>query len=626
MPVYKVTSPTTGKEYKINGPEGASQQEVMGQLMKMSPEFAQDFSKGITNRVMNPTPGDILTGKGGMSAAVTPDQQANIKNSSVLSRVMGNVGAGANRVVTGAGEVLSGNPESPLEQATRQNREKAMAQSIPGGGAMQTAGSAAMTAPLALATGGGGLLSALPSLAIQGAATGALEPAQTAGERLKNMGVGAAVAPVAGTALSIGGKMISKGAQLFSKGAATNAAADTVNKALGADAPAVAAQLRAAPAKTSVGTAPSAGQATNNPVLQGMEYTSRTENPQGWYAHDVANNSARNQTFQNIVGDPVAELTRATDARKRVTQQFQNAATNEIDKQSGNMTRGLSQDISSALSGIKALPDNVDGQKVLDDIANQVARGKPNVTGGQAAEMRANLNNATQADPNIKAAKDAIDGVLAARSSVPGQQNLWDTYLEKFQDASQPVNEAKALIGIKGSHVDPNTGIPLGKTIGDPNTPAISGSNLANALKTHGVDPMYGTPNLHPDTQSDLASIINEQRAATQWQNVPGASTGDNDAATSLALGALKAKTGVVGSVLSKLLPGSKKADALAQLLRNPNKLGQAMQDAGAGPSTMAQLLRQGTYQGGTDLLSQPSATYGAGMAGQQPQGAQNAP
>src|SRR5215469_1779297 len=438
--------------------------------------------------------------------------------------------------------------------------------------------------------GEAGLATQIGAGALTGGLQGYTQPVTGPGQRTTNTIVGTGLGAAGGALPGV----IKQGANLLNPTRyAGQAGADAISKA-GGDVNAVVQQLRNTPAQTFTGTAPTAAAATQDAGLAAAEAASRA-NPKvgpGWNAADTTANNARLNAFNQAVGDPVAARAAAVTARNNATTAIRNQALTEIDNQSANMARGLGKDVQAQMKGIQAQPGNREGQQILDDINATLQKG--NVKAADVARMRDSLGNATQADPAIAQAKDAIDSVLSARSNVSGQGKLWDNYLDIHQQMSKPVNEADALIKIKSTFVDPHTGMTVGNQV----TPDISAGKLADALRVHNAPDVYGNQPLSQNTYRSLSDIVDEARQANIYQGKapinPAASNATADIAKQAAPaivggtlgtiagggplgGVIGAGLGYGAQVARKAIKGAQ-ASALANALRNPQTLADAIE------------------------------------------------
>lgn len=678
MPVYTIQSPW-GRLYKIEGPEGATQDDIEAALMQTSPRFGAEMTMHQQN-----TPGALLPTQalGGLKpnydtgAAVTPEQQAKIDKAGLGSRLLANFGAGANRMLEGAknlveGTAFTGGDKTPLEAARQANQEAALSKSTTGGKALQVGGELAATAPTMLVGMGAGAVPAganllsrvlalgsagkvvMPVLgmATQGAVTGALQPVQNMpyskdqspyipSQWLKNVGAGAIAAPLVGAA----GKTLGAGwneASIMSQSGARKAVATELSQKIaqdGGDPVLLADQLRNAPPTLS-GADATAGHLTMNPTLLGFEHGSRLDKRTrtGWDQFETRTGVGRANFLDTVTGvnpDPRA----AAAAIGTKSAPFQQAAILEADKQSANMAQGIGPQIKQGLQGVKFNQMDKQSSKAMQLINDKLNSGQV-ITAADAVEMRSWLRSVENPDPGIRDAMDVIDSTLASRTKVLGQKdNLWDQYLQKAHQLGETSNEERALFNIRNSHVVSQTGTPIGAPVpGAPTVAAVNPNTLANALKSNIEDPMFGTRNLDPATEQDIHGLVNETNASTQWQHASPQTLEPAMPATGKfintlehtplapAVDALSAGAKAIGA-------NDKRPQVLASLLRDPSAMGEALMGATrtalSSPDTsmttyLSSLLRQGGALGASSMV--PPQQYPFNINA-QPSGGTNAP
>ena len=563
---------------RVNMPDNPTADQLAG-LKRVA---NQQVMTMVQQRAANPTPGDILTGQSGSPLGLTKAQQDKLANASTGEKLALNFGAGANSILQGARQVLGGG-ETPDEAIQRTNQQNALAASVPGGRAAQIAGKMAMTAPVNALPIGSGLLGAGVGLATQGAAMGALEPAATPGQRLANMGVGAAAAPALGGALNVAGRLATPVVNFLNPKAA---ATKILQGAVGDDAPAVVNALRNAPPTTGD---LSVAAITGHPGLQAVEAQSRAHpsTQAGWNVFDSAGNSARSDVLQNLGGDTAAAIKKAVEERAATIQPQLDAALDAANAPRSvyNLTApDYSNQIGNALAKVRPTSDI--GKAIVGDLRSDAAGSSP-VSANDLHVAYTELNKPAASavdDAGIGAAKDAIRGVLDNASG-----GKYGTYLKAFEDASGPVNAAEQLNAVKGSHwLDTADGqFPAGSARG-PN-PTVNPGTLVDALRGQAAG-KWGLQ-LNAGDRDIINSLIQEQYAADAAK-AGGAAAADPTGTVGGTLGEAAAQIGAhalggfPGAALVKpvlALGGSRTQQALASMLRDPGETISALQGTAMG-------------------------------------------
>jgi hypothetical protein len=613
MPIYTLTSPS-GKTYKIEGPAGASQQEVMGQLIKNSPNFASEFTKSLATD--NPTAMPNL--------AVTQAQKDKLAKAGTLDKLGLNFGAGANSILQGAKQVLGMGSETPDEAIQRQNQQDALKKSVRGGGLMQGVGQAAMTAPaMAIPGVGESIPGAAAGMAAQGATQGLLEPAQNPQDRLRNMAVGGVAAPVIGGAM---GAVGSAAKPIINALRPNAAAASKIVKASGGSADDLASALRGDYSPNPAGVSPTVAQQTGNAGIASLEATSRSTPGQagGWAMKASEQNAARSDFLKNLGGNTADALTAAKDARDAATKPLREAAIGYADAPG----RGFGVQAKANIGD--AEPTTPEGQAAWDSIKSKWAN-KDKITAQDLHDAHTALNkNVNVNDPGIGEIKDGLTKTLDTVS-----KGRYGDYMQMYALKSQDVNAAQALKDVKGVHWSDHPDAvqyPVGSGIGV--DPQISGQSLTDALRKQEAQ-QYGMK-MDPAHEQAVRDLAEEQTKAQALGAVPaagGGSGGLRDALSNVAvpaaiggtvagapfIGAGMAGLGMAGKAAAPYFK-EKQAAALASMLRDPQALAahlakaQAPAGGDAGVS-LADILRQQLTQGAAGYT--PSPTGGVGVLNQ---------
>lgn len=268
MARYQVKAPN-GAVYTLEGPEGASQEQVIS----MAQQLAADNHKRIAAQI---EADPITQGARNFVSDIGPAQR--------FVAGYGKVGADLAR---GAGQMLGLVDRKDVAESRRLD---APLMATTAGRVGNIAGNVVDLAPAALLPGANSLLIG----AGIGAATGALQPSTSTGETLANIGLGGAGGAIVPAAIT-GLRTARAAAEPFYESGRNAIVGRALNRAAGQDAGAVAARLReaAAPfvgpsqgvARTTMGelvpgSLPTVGQAAGNPGIAALERAATAGNPE----------------------------------------------------------------------------------------------------------------------------------------------------------------------------------------------------------------------------------------------------------------------------------------------------------------------------------------------------------
>jgi hypothetical protein len=579
--------------------------EQIGGLKKIAAKQAFDIGLKQPQKSY-PSLGDIQKANAeGRVEGVTPEQQQKLGTAGTGEKLGLNFGAGASKALTGMSQSISGEDENPNDAVARRNKEAVLAKSLPyAGKAAQIGGGMAMTAPTMAIPGGpvvGGLLG--------GAAQSLAEPASSPQERLTNMGVGGATGGGVGAVASgLGRAATAVRNNILPSGTAASTARKAVEES---DIPEVVSDaLRANKGVTPSGTMPTASQASGNVGIQGLEKASRGREATSaaWNTADEAANNARVAALRDATGGNTADAAIAAKAaRDSTTKPLLQSAVGYADHA---QPTGFQTQASQALGPVKAATD--EGRAVLNDVRSQISNTR-NLDADALHGIRTRLADVESSDPGIGDAKKAVDNLLDTASG-----GRYGTYLQNFINKSRDVNAAEAAQRVKGVHLQdlPNAqefpvGVPMGQD------PKISGKDLTTALRKEAAGP-HGSQ-LAPEVEDKIGKIATEEGQASAYKNVAsaaplpksvgrevvGAAAGPAMGGTAGFLlggppGALLGAAIPAGAMAGKRALERKTQEHLANLLRNPAALADAMDKAGipiSGDNPLTRVLRQGATQ-----------------------------
>lgn len=573
MPKFTFTSPE-GKKYTVSAPEGSTQQDAMGYLAQNNKDFADSMMKSITKDVVsNP-----------LRKTGTEFDKTAFESLPSWRKVSKSVAHGGEEAVKGLGRTVGLVPEElPVEGADRRAMEQQMAAATPGGRASQIYGNLGATAPLMAlpAAPGARLASSVAQGGLQGLMSGGSE-----GERAASMGMGMGL-----------GALIPKAADLvrgtYRRINPMQSAGRVVSKTLeqAGDLPAteLASALRTSEIANPAGTAVTAGQVTGNPVLQGLERGSRARQSTApsWGVHDAAQNERRFQYLRDLEGNTAHAEQVAKEARDTATEPLLNDFHANFQNGQPGFTAGES--IRSRVG------------PTADDIQAQVSKLGPDTTSQEIHQIRKNI--AQSSDPDAGRVKEIIDDALNRRSG-----GRWQKYVDTYTQASAPVDEAKALQNVKKTVWDEKTGTPVGAALGQ--TPQVSGEAITNVLRKGGqgpfVDPLQVGSAGPSATGRNLRDLATEEGAASAWRQTPSAAPLESNPVSEGAKiavgGAVPGVVGVAARKAANVFQRESTQRALADLLRDPQKLATVLEQVNKMPAQtqnpLVQMLRQTAVQG----------------------------
>jgi hypothetical protein len=498
---YEVTAPD-GRKFRVSAPEGASQNDILSYAQKQWDRRAQ--SERVASQIENDT--------------ITQGAKNFAKDMPLGSQVLAGAGSAVQNVVDASKQLVGRGPNA--EQVQERRALDAPLMQTAGGLAGNVAGNLTMMAPASLMPGG----ATVPGAAAVGGILGALQPTVDATERLKNMGIGAALG---GGAQWLG----TTGATMLGQRAAANEAAARISQAQNAERDAVLEAGRKAGYKVP--------PSTINPTLPNTAIESL-----GGKIATQQQFSVANQTVTDTLGRKAIGL----QANAPLTDQVLN-----------NMRKAEGQ----AYEAIKSVPGKFNAdQPFAQDIGkigkdlSQAAQDFPNSTKNAAIEnLMADLNIGSwtprgimekvkmlraDASTNFKAfsdpeklalaraqrqAAEALDGLVERNLAMSGQGNMAAEYQAARRNIAKLHDIQSALT--PGGHIDARVLAKIGENqplSGELKTIADFAGNFPKAVQT---GEKVGSPMVHalrPSIGSAVGGVIG---------GVPGAAVG---AATGVAV------------------------------------------------------------------------------------------
>lgn len=349
-------------------------------------------------------------------------------------------------------------------------------------------------------------------------------------------------------------------------------------------------QLRAPYPNAPLGVTPTAAMKTQNPTLQALELGARTKRPDLFTPTDEANSIKRWQALQGVAKDE-SSLYAAEAARDRITKGLRQEALDLASQKQGfeipiaKTVAAIAQGDSRSNPSVKALT-----KYVMDEL-------EQGVTPGQLYTIRKTLTDAiphgTELGNAVKQARvermtvvNAIDDALDKASD-----GAWGLYLKAYGGFSQSVTSMKAGQAMADifQHSPARTSASTGSV------PLMSPAALSRGLEKFG-EKQFGSktiPRITPEERKTVEMVIDDlqrQQSVMRAGGILGSDTAAKFAAGSRgeAVGA-----GLLGMAADRVLPGSgllsgpisrglarKREEALAEILRDPEKLAQALEAA----------------------------------------------
>lgn len=562
----------------VEHPEGASDEQIIA--------FAQANYK--------PTP--IKIGAEGLTEAA---RQVGTGQSPLQAFATG-VGSAAQRIAAGLSQINRMTPMGALSEklfglpTVSQEALNVAKATKQGAGGMATAGdilgSIAMSAavPANVLTKGVTPFSNLAGISGTSGLIAALTTPGDIVERGKEAGISALASSVIPgvTAVAQAGRRVSTqaGREL--------GRAEILRREIGQEAENLPSLLRAPYPNAPLGVTPTAAMKTQNPTLQALELGARTKRPDLFSAIDESNALKRWQALLGIAKDD-STLAAAQATRDRVTSGLRQEALDlAMQKQ------GFEIPVAKAVTKIQqgGSRSNPAVKSMTKYVMDELEQG---VTPEQLYTIRKTLTDAiphgTELGNAVKQARvervsivKAIDDALDDAS-----QGAWGLYLKAYGGFSGPVTSMKVGQQLTGlfEHSPARTSAATGSI------PLMSPGTLSRGLERFGQKELGGKTfeRLTPPERKTVEMVIDDllrQQDVMRARGIIGSDTAAKIAAGSRgdAIGA-----GLLGMATQKVVPGPaggllsdavtrgfarKREEALAEILRDPEKLARALEAA----------------------------------------------
>jgi len=573
-----------------------------------------------------------------------------LEGMSGTERVMANIGAGTDSLLTGLKQVggyFGGEGVSDEELDEKRARDAALAESTTGGKALQIVGEAA---PAALIPGGafarpaswllktlgsrsGGLLRrgaaaagetigkgagrTIADSALAGAAGGAAGPVRSDESRLANAAVGGTI----GAALPATLLGARAGAGAMTRGGAQERAARIAQEAAGDDPATLRRLARYDMDKPDIPLTSAA--AAENPGLARLEAGARARNGADFYDFDQGQGRA---VYEKVMGatEDSTELAARRGARAEEWDSNWRVAETVADPQVfAKRVPEFRANLEQALRSSEAANPAVEG--VLEDILKRIDKFGDDFSPAHLQQIRANLNqrgkamptNAYQAAPRDSAAVGSlineIDDILNQTT-----KGAWDAVKGGYETASRGVDASKASGRIRESFMDPKSG-RIHKAL-DPRgeIAEVTEGGLDRALKLrHGPGRVEDL--LEPEASRVLNRTLDTMRRQGIVQRVKRSATSGGGSNTSSDNFAAAAAGHVVpgGSLgrqaleMAKDYANRKRDRALLDALRDPAEMMRLLTLSARNPGALSpaqqaivQSLRASDAVAGADVLT----------------------
>jgi hypothetical protein len=523
-----------------------------------------------------------------------------------------NVGAGMDSMLTGAKQVgtklfgsRSDDAEIEAEIGEKRARDKHLADSTVGGSALQFAGEAIPTLVLpaggflrgaqaagrtAQAVAGAGARAlpqatarmgsgaAMGDAALAGAALGALNPTMGEESRLMNMGIGAAGGAVLPGAVAA----FQKGRGMLTRGGARDRVAGELQDAVGPSGMVQAkGDLQTYYPKGAEDIPVSVAGQTQNAALARMEAGSRTRDGSRWHAFD--------QTQGQKVWENVQRATaEAEDLAARKAARSENWDSNWAKAEANTRPRNFASlmgKLKLSLAEAAGSPDAVNKQvmealKSIDEIV--VGLGQ-DFSPAHLQKLRAEFNGKVvpMADNALKAAprdNPAIISLIQEMDDILNKSTggKWDKVRKGYAADSEKVYASKAAGRVREAFIDTPTGRVQGRTLGDPDTPAITQAGLGRAMNA-AREPRTNKLLLSGPAEQRLQATLDALRRQDIVQGVKKSATAGGGSNTSSDLfAAAEQQAGAGGGITAMMVQALRKGasrrydEALAEALQNP--------------------------------------------------------
>lgn len=612
MPIYTLQGPD-GKRYRIEGPEGATPEQLASVIQGQS----------ATRTPAEPTRIDPTEGMSGGQKFLA--------------------GVGKAFVDTGRGAAQLFGLGDAQEIAEARKRDEAL-MNTGAGMAGNIVGNLAAYAPLAAVPGA----NTIAGGAALGALTGAVQPTVEGESRLANAVVGGIAGGAVPAAVRVGKTVKAAAIDPFTEAGRTRIAGGVLNRTAG-DANAAAAKMAAAKGVTP-GFNPTAGQVADDAGIATLERTVRQSTPGAFGEVEQSQRQALADAVRGIGGDDVARnaavQSRDSAAEALYGQAFKSDAmrqdiANQALKVRANIaTGGLGVGQARAaeqMGGDLATPGLRDlAQRPMFRQAIEQAR-------TLAANKGVTINDPLQSLEGLHYIKLALDDMANPQAATAMGRNasaavnsmrtsltdelakvspLYGNARQTFSDMSRPINQ-----------------MDIGRALAERLIPAgyrdmpsplqINGQSYARALIDQGDDIARNVTGMkgarlesimEPDQMQALRGVVSDLQAVKAGENL-GRGPG-SDTMQKIAMSHISAEAGIPNWMASVArVPGgwAKRAGdvlygdsdrqvqaMMAELLKNPQQAAKAMQAAGVSPSMTAQLLERGAQ--GAALTSIPMA------------------
>ncbi len=507
-----------------------------------------------------------------------------------------NLGAGMDSLWQGAKGMFGQTTDAEVRQ--KRVRDEAAAQGMTGGGALQVAGEILPT----LALPGGAMVGAaskLPMLAgraalqvtpklgtvaaiadsaLAGGAMGALQPVTSDESRTKNVALGGLLGGAIPGALAVGKQAVG----LFSKGGATDRAAQSIIGKLGGSDAAQQAMREASAYKPGAFVADvpmTTAEVTQNPVLARMQAGAQAKAPDQWMALRQAQAQQRYQALRDATGD-AEKIGAYGDARATATDSMRDKALGAAGKDAW-FSAPVAQDVSAMLAGgsgsspaVKQIGTYVRGELEGGITPERLYTVRKVLADKLSGPMQIGDELGAAARGAQRETMGVINSIDSALDKASGGK--WTPYLEKYQQASKPVTNARASSDIRD--IFEREGAPMTGDVLSGQVPAITGLRLGRAMDKFGANKFgdalnYGTRDALGQLQGNIARTEGLQNLLKNTATSGGGSmtTPLKEAVGDMAMGALNAKThGIAGLVANGIGVQGRTQKAIQNILQDP--------------------------------------------------------
>jgi len=515
MPTYSIAAPD-GNTYKIEGPAGASQDQVVSEVLKQHPTAGNPPEKG---NMYTQSAEDIQYSPEGIplntssygsapTGATKSAQQALTSTVSLPVNVATGIAKSPAALVQMYDKYIGGGKNGDnMVNAINQIEKGTQAQMGDVGSAVNQVSSAVGQAAPYMGMGTTGMIPSFAQKIAQGAGMGALSGALTPEEtnlspeefknaKAQNIGIQSTL----GAAFPVVGGMLKTG---YNAGKAlieplyTGGREKIIGRALreyaGNEAEKAVANLKAAKELVS-GSMPTVGEAAGVPSLAAAQRAATAVSQEAtntMAARQVANNEARAIALNQLAGtegeraalnlarENAAEdlyktafgkkMTLNPELTKEVNQLVQTPAIKDAMKQAQINAKNLGIDIKNPKGSIQGLHQT---KLAIDDAIDRLK--KPDMSSAEKNKMA-----------GLLAAKDRLVGFLENKNISPEYKVARETYAAM----SKPINEMDVIQGIANKAINPlNEKVYAGKFAQNleniaPNTVSLEKLNALNAIK-----------------------------------------------------------------------------------------------------------------------------------------------